>query len=128
MKSKATTSKSDLTKILRQHFEDDKRSFTEIKDNQKKYEELLLINGNHFSSFAKSMAELKVCLEKHTCSFEEHVRRTEPMLSAYEKDTAFTRSLGEKTKKWSVRLGVTAATISALYVIKEAVIKLLILK
>ena len=112
------------------------------KENEKSFDrlnELIKINGEHMSHFRKEITEIKDVVDKaltmlqkqdevsdlHRADIKKHMDRVEPMISAYEKDTAFTRELGIKGKKWGVRLGLVASAIASYYVIKEFISSLL---
>lgn len=79
------------------------------------------------------ISEIKDMLRKqnesyrvHNESIKAHMDRVEPMLSSYEKDNAVSLYLGEKGKKWGKRIVIFASIISALYIIKEFVISILL--
>lgn len=108
-----------LTKILEKHFEDDNIRFNKL-------EELATINGNHLSYFNKNLEEVKGMLGEQNRVNAEHIKRVEPMIAAYERDTAFSKTLGEKGKKWGVRITMVASIIGGWYVIKNFIINLII--
>lgn len=112
----------EIQKILEEHFESDKKQFAKL-------EELATINGGHLSYFNKNLEEVKTMLqEQNRINLEqqktltEHISRVEPMLSAYEEDTKFWKTLGFKAKKWSVGIGIVGSVIGSLYVIKAFII------
>lgn len=114
-----------LIKMLEKHFSDDTERFDKLQ-------ELATLNGTHLSYFNKNLEEVKKILEKQNETSEnsqrtltDHIKRVEPMISAYEKDNEFNKILGNKTKKWATRVGAVATLIGALYVIRSFIISLL---
>ena len=51
--------KVDPISILKKHFEDDEKNFSEIKSNLEKHSQIGIQNGEHLSFFNKNLVELK---------------------------------------------------------------------
>lgn len=79
-----------------------------------------------FDSLEEMLTSQNKKSETHRELVQSHMERVEPMISAYEKDNAFSKMLGEKGKKWSIVILSAASVIGAWYVIKEFIIKLFI--
>ena len=110
--------KDDLVKIkieLPKHFKEDKSAFESIKLSFGSVNTIL-------ASLERMLAKQNENSENHRKLMTEHMERVEPMLSAYEKDNAFSLALGEKGKKWGTYIISTAAVIGAWYVIKEFIV------
>lgn len=111
--------------IMESHFLDDKKAF-------EKFSELLILNGDHMSTFRRDITSIMDTLQKQNEVYEQthkiltdHIARVEPMISSYEKDSAFSKMLGEKGKKWGSYVLGMASLVGAFYVIREFIIKLL---
>lgn len=48
----------DFEKIMQEHFEDDKKNFSDLNRKQDKLSEQLTQNGEHFSYFSKNLVEI----------------------------------------------------------------------
>ncbi len=126
--------------LLTQHFKQDDVNFGEIRNKQNKYEELLRISGDHMSHMRKDVTELKTILYKqnesanlhneesnsHRELIAAHMKRVEPMIVKYERNNTADDVNREKGMKIAKAILVISAIITALYVIKDAVIKILI--
>ncbi len=116
----------DLKQMMSNHFEDDKKSFGRLN-------ELLIVNGDHMSSFRRDISKIMDILAKqdeasleHRKAMQDHMNRVEPMISSYEIDTVFSKALGDKGKKWGGYILGLASFIAAWYVIKEFLIKIIL--
>lgn len=110
---------------MKSHFDEDKVAFGKIN-------ELMIINGDHMSSFRRDLTKIMQTLEKqdatyadHRKSMAEHIARVEPMISSYERDFIVSSANGALLKKWSIRLGLLASIIGSWYVIKAFIVSTL---
>lgn len=103
-----------IHKGMQSHFRDDRDSFSKIDTRQDEFEAINKQNGEHFSHFNANILKL-------TDKLEGHMKRTEGMILAYEEDKAAGKSFG----RWGKRVGAVAATIIALYTIRNFIISLL---
>ena len=115
-----------LKEMMLVHFEDDKKSFANIK-------ELQTINGDHMSHFRTDLTKVMTMLEQQNVSAEkhreiikQHMDRVEPMISSYETNVIVAKENGKTLKKWGGYAIGFASTIGAWYIIKGFVIKLFI--
>tara|TARA_R110000868_G_scaffold409745_1_gene695860 strand:+ start:78 stop:485 length:408 start_codon:yes stop_codon:yes gene_type:complete len=75
--------------------------------------------GEDIKGIKKTVEEYVVSSNLWRKDNDDFRLRVEPMIEAYEKDTAFNEQIGQKAKKWTVRIGAVAGFIAGLYVIKD---------
>lgn len=107
--------KNLLLKLLQQHFEEDKISFSSINKTLERHEELMKINGDHMSHIRSDMNEMKQMLKSNSIKIEEdrikvqsHMEEVKPMLQAYQSDRVIKDSdtqRGDKIIRWSILIG-----------------------
>lgn len=119
-----------LMTLLKQHFEDDRANFKEIRSHMEKHEELTRINGEHMSAIGSELKQVKdllVCLkesdDRQDKTLATHIERVEPMLLSFESRKTFfkeARTFGESVVTGAKILGAIGVIGSAItYTIKK---------
>lgn len=116
----------DFEAAMMKHFEEDNKNFGEINTKTDKLSEQMTINGEHMSHFNKNLLEIKDTLQKHILHEESRYKRIEPIVIEYWENKDFNKELNVRAKKWGSRVTWTAATITALYVLKKALLDILL--
>ncbi len=128
-----------LLSLLNQHFTEDKENFSEIRKNQKRYEELLQIDGEHMSFIRKDITVLTKMMEEqnrhlarqdensgaHREKIEDHMKRVEPMIQKYERNkiaAEVNTKTGGQLIKWFLAI---SGVIGAFWIIKDFLIKII---
>lgn len=106
-----------ITKGLAPKSRDESNFHGEMQKRFSNIEKILATNSEADEVYRKTV-------DTHISMVNAHIKRTEPMILSYEKDSSESMILNGFAKKWGIRLGLMASAITAWYIIKEFVIKL----
>lgn len=116
---------NELRDYFIKHDKEDGDRHNEILAEVEKYKKLFEQNGQHFSSFSKTLNEIRdeqgKMNERQVKIYEEfttHTKRVEPVILSFEENEIFKRG----ASKWGKRVVGGASVVGAWYIIKAFIV------